>query len=145
MTSLLSGYTSDSVNPQKTVDYLEKNYGNSSFNNDGDTRADTINKFLNDNGVSGKWYTASSSEEYKKLITEAFNEGRPMIVSIGSSGPDPWSSTNGHYFCVIGTYGGNVFTADSSAGDNYCRIENTVDSFFNSVLRIYKQRRLDSR
>ena len=61
---------------------MHTNIGNSAFNNDG-SRNTSMDKFLAENGVPGKW----ESSDYESKLKEAFKAGKPVIINIkpGSS------------------------------------------------------------
>ncbi len=119
ISSLLSGYVNEEVNPLTTVEYIHENYGTSAFNSS--QRSTTMDKFLNDNGVSGEWYT----DDLENKINTAFNAGKPIIVYMPpQESVGPWTTSSGHFICVIGVDGSTIYTADSVDGD-YSRLENT--------------------
>lgn len=77
-----------------------------------------------------KWTDGGTSQafsgDYEKLITEAFEEGKPVIVLVNGASrgyPDDFWTTGGHFVACLGVDDqGNLITADPAGNGNYERM-----------------------
>lgn len=126
-TSLLSAYVED-VSPEKTVKWMHDNIGTSSFNNNGN-RTTSMDKMLDDNGVTGEWY----SSNIQQVLSEAFSAGKPIIANI-APGSQHWTTSGGHFLCFTGiSQDGTIYSADSVSGGGD-RLEYKAASDFNGAV-----------
>lgn len=117
--SILTGYGYD-VTPLTLVDKL--NQLGMNWNSSG--RTQKIEQLFESYNIKGKWASASSPAQMKEIVQKAFDEGKPVIVRISSSG-GPWTTNSGHYFAVGGVQNGVLYTMDSA---NRSSIERRVNS-----------------
>lgn len=131
-TSILTGYGHD-IDLNDTLQKLKELGMN--WNNSG--RTSKISQLLGAYGVSGEW---NNSGGWKKTITEAFDEGKPVIVRLAPGSTNIWNTNGGHYLALLGVdSNGNLYTADSATSLTASRrLVNSggVDGFVNSGVNI---------